>query len=127
MLYQVCYCDQYDEATASSRSVMEETTTMKKQILRTTTETLASLSPCDSLLSSLLSILSFDLFEEILCRLPLRSLMQFKCVCKSWKLLISNPKFAKKHLRISLTFCRDSRHHLIANPSAKHEYCLVNH
>src|SRR4051812_32733503 len=42
-----------------------------------------------------------DLVVEILLRLPVRSLLQFKCICKFWKTLISDPKFAKRHLQIS--------------------------
>ncbi|XP_061356730.1 F-box/kelch-repeat protein At3g23880-like [Gastrolobium bilobum] len=38
-----------------------------------------------------------ELIEEILQRLPVRSLLRFKCVCKSWLALISNPQFAKSH------------------------------
>ncbi|KAK2385765.1 F-box/kelch-repeat protein [Trifolium repens] len=65
-----------------------------------------------------MSTLSFDLVEEILCRLPVRSLLQFQCVCKSWKSLISdNPKFVKKHLHISLTCPVQSHHHLILHSS----------
>ncbi|CAI8619571.1 unnamed protein product [Vicia faba] len=42
-----------------------------------------------------------ELIVEILLRLPVRSLVQFKCICKSWKTLISDPKFVKRHLQIS--------------------------
>jgi hypothetical protein len=56
-----------------------------------------------------LPTLPFDLIVEILYKLPVKSLMQFQCVCKSWKSLISDPKFAKKHLRIS-----KKHHHLIS-------------
>ncbi|GAU20092.1 hypothetical protein TSUD_381840 [Trifolium subterraneum] len=52
--------------------------------------------------------LPFEIVEEILSKLPVKFLMQLKSVCKSWKSLISNPKFAKKHLRVSTT-----RHHVL--------------
>ncbi|KAK7245809.1 hypothetical protein RIF29_40660 [Crotalaria pallida] len=46
-----------------------------------------------------LPTLPIELIIEILARLPMKFLMQFKCVCKSWETLISrDPKFAKKHL-----------------------------
>ncbi|CAJ2638486.1 F-box/kelch-repeat protein [Trifolium pratense] len=70
-----------------------------------------------------MSTLSFDLIEEILCRLPVKSLIQFQSVCKSWKLLISDdPKFVKKHLQISLSCPVQSRHHLIVNSTGKVGY-----
>lgn len=49
-----------------------------------------------------LPILKDDLIWEILLRLPVRTLVQLKCVCKSWKTLISYPEFAKDHLRTSM-------------------------
>ncbi|XP_058728155.1 F-box/kelch-repeat protein At3g23880-like [Vicia villosa] len=69
-----------------------------------------------------LPTLPFDIVVEILSRLPVRFLMQLQCVCKSWKSLISDPKFAKKHLRhasqsLILTLRKPSRDFvLIANP-----------
>ncbi|KAK1398462.1 hypothetical protein POM88_008325 [Heracleum sosnowskyi] len=37
--------------------------------------------------------------EEILTRVPMESLVRFRCVCKSWKILLSsNPSFAKSQL-----------------------------
>ncbi|GAU19577.1 hypothetical protein TSUD_303900 [Trifolium subterraneum] len=52
--------------------------------------------------------------EEILCRLPVKTLLQLRCICKSWKSLISDdPKFAKKHLRMSKIL--KQQQHLIVN------------
>jgi F-box interacting protein len=39
-----------------------------------------------------------DLLPEILSRLPVKCLLRFKCVCKSWYALITNPNFITKHL-----------------------------
>jgi len=48
-----------------------------------------------------LPTLPFDLVAEILCRLPVKLLLQLRCLCKSFDSLISDPKFAKKHLCMS--------------------------
>ncbi|XVE81980.1 hypothetical protein DITRI_Ditri15bG0110200 [Diplodiscus trichospermus] len=47
------------------------------------------------------NFLNRDIIEEILTRLPVKSLLRFKCVCKSWKSLISSPSFARLHLERS--------------------------
>jgi len=47
------------------------------------------------------SILPDELIYEILSRLTVKLLMQLKCVSKSWKTIISDPKFAKMHLNRS--------------------------
>ncbi|PQQ11291.1 F-box protein CPR30-like [Prunus yedoensis var. nudiflora] len=39
-----------------------------------------------------------DVFANILCRLPVKSLKRFQCVCKSWYELIKNPNFIIQHL-----------------------------
>ncbi|PHT65010.1 hypothetical protein T459_29435 [Capsicum annuum] len=39
-----------------------------------------------------------DIFTNILSRLPVQSFLRFKCVSKSWKTLIDEPHFRKKHL-----------------------------
>ncbi|XP_004305871.1 PREDICTED: F-box/kelch-repeat protein At3g23880-like [Fragaria vesca subsp. vesca] len=38
-----------------------------------------------------------DVIAEILAKLPVKSLIRFRCVCKSWRALISDPYFVKKH------------------------------
>ncbi|KAL5067539.1 hypothetical protein RYX36_018426 [Vicia faba] len=46
--------------------------------------------------------LPLDLVAEFLCRLPVKSLLQLRCVCKSWNNLISNDlDFTRKHLHLS--------------------------
>ncbi|XP_058739567.1 F-box/kelch-repeat protein At3g23880-like [Vicia villosa] len=51
--------------------------------------------------STSLFFLLDELISEILSRLPVKTLMQMKCVCKSWKTLISDTVFAKLHLQRS--------------------------
>ncbi|GAU16390.1 hypothetical protein TSUD_117390 [Trifolium subterraneum] len=59
----------------------------------------------------------YDSKNEILCRLPVKLLLQLRCICKSWNSLISDPKFATKHLHMSKT----SQHsqHLFINASSR--------
>ncbi|KAG2694674.1 hypothetical protein I3760_08G155600 [Carya illinoinensis] len=40
-----------------------------------------------------------DLIIEILLRLPVKSLVRFRCVSKQWFSLISDPRFAKVHFK----------------------------
>ncbi|XP_047324102.1 F-box/kelch-repeat protein At3g23880-like [Impatiens glandulifera] len=54
--------------------------------------------------------LSSDLISEIISRLPVKFLLQLRCVCKSWCSLISDPIFVKKHLKAS-TQNVDYAHH----------------
>ncbi|XP_057435568.1 F-box/kelch-repeat protein At3g06240-like [Lotus japonicus] len=50
---------------------------------------------------SLSSILPDELVEAILLRLPVSSLLRFKCVSKLWLSLISNPQFAKSQFDLA--------------------------
>jgi F-box interacting protein len=70
---------------------------------------LTSLSPTtETTTRTLLPTLPFDVLPEILCRLPVKLLGQLRCLCKSLNSLISDPKFAKKHLQLST-----KHHHLM--------------
>ncbi|XP_045826273.1 F-box/kelch-repeat protein At3g23880-like [Trifolium pratense] len=54
-----------------------------------------------TLMSPPLPTLPEDVIPEILCRLPVKLILQLRCVCKSWNSLISDSKFIKKHLHMS--------------------------
>ncbi|XP_024185413.1 F-box/kelch-repeat protein At3g23880 isoform X2 [Rosa chinensis] len=54
-----------------------------------------------------------DVIAEILARLPVKSLMRFRCVCKSWRALISESYFVKKHLSYEERGITESAHRLI--------------
>ena len=45
--------------------------------------------------------LSEDIVTEILLRLPVKSLVRFRCVCRSWLLLIQSRRFVDLHLRLA--------------------------
>ena len=51
----------------------------------------------NTLMSSL--YLPDELIAEVLSFLPVQSLLQLRCVCKSWKTLISDKAFVKLHLQ----------------------------
>lgn len=47
--------------------------------------------------------LPWELVIEILLRLPVRSLIRFRSVCKAWLSLICDPHFAKSHFELATT------------------------
>ncbi|KAK6138561.1 hypothetical protein DH2020_027698 [Rehmannia glutinosa] len=60
-----------------------------------------------------------EIVTEILTRLPVKSLLRFRCVSKSWLSLISSPAFIKMHLKTANNDIMYSHHRLIcisANP-----------
>ncbi|XP_074287718.1 F-box/kelch-repeat protein At3g23880-like [Silene latifolia] len=60
------------------------------------------------------------ILENILPRLPVRSLFRFKSVCKDWLYAISRHDFAKSHLRYSSH--RPHNFLLLANDSERYNY-----
>ncbi|KAI8003493.1 putative F-box protein [Camellia lanceoleosa] len=57
-----------------------------------------------------------DVLFDILSRLPVQSLIQYICVCKSWRTMISNPQFIKTHLhRSSNSKSSDSQRLLLSS------------
>ncbi|KMT06752.1 hypothetical protein BVRB_7g159120 [Beta vulgaris subsp. vulgaris] len=63
----------------------------------------------------MITILPEEIIVDVLLRLPAKSLMRFKSVCKSWYNLIKCPDFSKLHLERSLT-TRSNLHYVIQTP-----------
>ena len=42
--------------------------------------------------------LPFELVVEILTRVPVKDLMRFRCVCKSWRSLFKEERFCRQHM-----------------------------
>ncbi|XP_058754493.1 F-box/kelch-repeat protein At3g23880-like [Vicia villosa] len=58
-------------------------------------------NPNNMIIMDSLPTLPFDLITEILSRLPVKMLVRFRCVCKSWNSLISDHKFSTNHFKLS--------------------------
>ncbi|KDP32917.1 hypothetical protein JCGZ_13698 [Jatropha curcas] len=68
-----------------------------------------------------MSNLPWDMLAEILCRLPAKKLLCFRCVSKLWRALIDGPNFINLHLKHSLA--TSSNLHIIVKNS---ELCSVD-
>ncbi|XP_010268500.1 PREDICTED: F-box protein CPR30-like [Nelumbo nucifera] len=55
-----------------------------------------------------------EIMEDILSRVPGKSLMRFMCVCKSWRNLFSDTRFTKMHLNRATEICSHSPHLIFA-------------
>jgi hypothetical protein len=79
------------------------------------------------------AVLTEDLIIEVLSFLPVKSLVRFRCVSKSWKTLISDPTFVKLHLEKSQSQTRNSSlltiitKHKNYIPGNDEEYRVVRH
>ncbi|VFQ72363.1 unnamed protein product [Cuscuta campestris] len=54
-----------------------------------------------------------DMIREVMLRLPVKSLIRFKCVSRFWHAQITSPDFIAKHLQISKSISCNSRTHMI--------------
>ncbi|GAU16389.1 hypothetical protein TSUD_117380 [Trifolium subterraneum] len=111
------HCDQ--NLPSSDRSLNDEISVINNLLsVVTLTSSPPSLLPDDWLCAAPLPTLPLDLIEEIFSRLPVKLLLQLRCVCKRWNSLISDPKFVKKHLshltrRIHFISCLDQSYNNI--------------
>ncbi|XP_074336279.1 uncharacterized protein LOC141673433 [Apium graveolens] len=46
--------------------------------------------------------LPYEMIDLVLCRVPVKPLLRFRCVCKEWCSLIDSNAFIKKHLKTSI-------------------------
>ncbi|PHT43886.1 hypothetical protein CQW23_17911 [Capsicum baccatum] len=65
-----------------------------------------------------------EILTEILSRLPVKSLLRFKSVLKSWSSLISSPEFTKYHLSLSANNNKDYTNHTVMWRIAQPEFNL---
>ncbi|KAI8566676.1 hypothetical protein RHMOL_Rhmol02G0060500 [Rhododendron molle] len=84
-----------------------ESSSTCRQLKKTEQPSHSPLSTDDSLL---LPHLPPEIILEVLYRLPVKSLLRFKCVSKSWRSLISQPEFVKAHHSLA-SMNTDYTHH----------------
>ncbi|KAG6396682.1 hypothetical protein SASPL_142837 [Salvia splendens] len=70
-----------------------------------------------------------EIIQDILLRLPVKSLLKSRCVSKSWNSLISSSRFVKSHLKHSAENADFANHRIIftlLNPTYTLKQCSVN-
>ena len=70
-----------------------------------------------------------EIIENILKRLPVKSLIRFQCVCEDWKNLIKSPSFVQQHLNYSahqndFLLFKSNSYRFGGNPPS--HLCLIN-
>ncbi|RHN66700.1 putative F-box domain-containing protein [Medicago truncatula] len=105
-----------------SGSNCKQTNRKPNSTTKTETVTLTETLTLLSLQAAPLPTLPFDLVAEILCRIPVKLLIQLRCLCKSFNSLISDPKFAEKHLRLSTKH----RHLMLCSWNNQHKFFMYD-
>ena len=71
-----------------------------------------------------MAYLPLHIMENILLRLPVKSMLRCRCVCKAWCMLISHPQFAKTHLQLPQTQAK-TRLCIIKYEEEKDDACMA--
>ncbi|MCD7463921.1 hypothetical protein HAX54_051699 [Datura stramonium] len=72
-------------------------------------------------------LVCFDLVSTILSRLPVKSLLRFRSISKSWLALIGSPEFIKYHLSLSTNKNKDYTNHKVMLRIAQPELNLKDY
>ncbi|KAL2906802.1 F-box protein CPR1 [Bienertia sinuspersici] len=68
-----------------------------------------------------MAALPTNIIVEILSKLPVKSLLRFQCICKSWQSLIKSPYFIK--IQFNQTLTSHSNLHLLASVEHSSLHC----